>query len=405
VAEITDRPGPTRAVIAPNAFKGTLSAAQASRAITAGVRQAWPRAECREVPLADGGDGFLETLLASRGGRVILCQVSGPLLEPVSSQLGWLDSLDDATAVLELAGACGLSRLAHPDPFTAGRASTRGLGDLLLAALDQEPRRVLIGLGGSASTDGGAGLAQALGFLLLDRHGDQVPPGGLGLLELDRIESPATYHRPDDVELLAACDVNTPLLGPQGAAAVFAPQKGANPETVEQLERGLERLARVVARDLGVTGLGSGPGMGAAGGTGFGLASFCGAHLASGVELVASVVGLDLALDQADLVFTGEGRFDQASLQGKVVGEVLQRSAARDLPCVVLAGSADPSAAAQARRQGALVVSTRPPGADSGNLTAERASSDLSSAAARACLELSESGLGGPSRWRLAGGG
>lgn len=390
------RPITLAVVVAPNSFKGTLSAAEAAQAIAAGVDQAWPRSEVVLKPLADGGDGFLDTLLAAAGGRRTEHQVPGPLGSPVIAPIGWLASAAGESAVIEMASCCGLTLVPAPGPASAGLASSRGLGELLRLALAPRPVQVLVGLGGSASTDGGAGVAQALGCLLLDRHGDQIPPGGLGLLELVRIEATDSVPALRPGQVVAACDVTNPLLGQEGAAAVYGPQKGADPETVDRLERGLEQLARVVAQDLGIEGLENRPGMGAAGGAGFGLASFCGAQLTSGVELVASVVGLDQALDQAELVFTGEGRFDEASLQGKVVGEVLRRSAARDLPCVVLAGSADRAVEDRVSRRRVLVVSTLPPGTAAGNLTAERAVSDLRAAAARACRELSEARPGWP---------
>ncbi len=389
---MASRFGSAVVVIAPNAFKGTLTAAQAATAIREGVLQIWPQAECLELPLADGGDGFMETLLESQRGQVVRCQVSGPMLEPISSGFGWIGSSTEGTAVLELAAACGLILISRPTPETASQATTRGLGELLAAALERQPQRVLIGLGGSASTDGGAGLAQALGFQLLDRSGRQIPPGGRGLLELDRIEPPPGKASWSGVELVAACDVETPLLGPRGAAAVFGPQKGADPEMVERLELGLARLAEVVARDLGVTERESLPGSGAAGGTGFGLICFCGATLTSGFNLVAAMVGLDEALSRADVVITGEGRLDQASLRGKAVGEVLRRAAARGLPPVVLTGSVEPSVRAQLEGQGVLLLTTSAPDGAVAGLTAERALSELRSAAAKACLQLPASG-------------
>ncbi|HEY6539241.1 MAG TPA: glycerate kinase, partial [Candidatus Dormibacteraeota bacterium] len=282
-----------RVVVAPNAYKGTLSARAASLAISTGVGRAWPGVACAEVPLADGGDGFLATLVDGREHEIVVLEVSGPLLEPVRAEVGWLSSSDGLTAVLELAGSDGLMLLPRPSPETARRASTRGLGELLRMAGGRQPARILVGLGGSASTDGGAGLAGALGYRLLDRRGVPIPEGGLGLLEIDRIEPPADGPGWSGIEIVAACDVENPLLGPAGAAAVFAPQKGADEGTVALLEQGLARLVEVVARDLGVSGREGEPGMGAAGGAAFGLACFCQAQLTSGVGLVAAVAGLD----------------------------------------------------------------------------------------------------------------
>lgn len=381
-------------VIAPNAFKGTLTAPDAARAIGEGAAAAWPGTVCRAVPLADGGDGFLGTLLALPGSDQFRCQVSGPLLEPVWAEVGWPGGEPGRTAVIELAGCCGLSLVDHPSPDTAGRAGTGGLGELILAALARRAKRVVIGLGGSASTDGGAGLAQALGFRLLDRDGEPIRPGGIGLIDLDHVEVAGASPLLRDTELVAACDVDSPLLGPLGAAATFAPQKGADPPTVRHLERGLARLAQIVERDLHLGATDSQPGMGAAGGTAFGLAAFGGARLESGVSLVASWVGLDQALDQAELVITGEGRFDQASLRGKVTGEVLRRSASRHLPCLVLAGSADREAEASAQALGGRVVLTATGSDRRTALTRHQAFARLREAATRACLEFAQSGRG-----------
>jgi len=381
-------------VIAPNAFKGTLTAAAAARAIGEGVAAAWPSAVCRALPLADGGDGFLATLLAATGGDQFRCRVPGPLLEPVWTKVGWPGGSGARSAVVELAGACGLRLVNHPSPDSAGRASTRGLGELIRAAVTRGAEQVLVGLGGSASTDGGAGLAQALGFRCLDHKGAPIGPGGLGLIGLNRIEleeGPPPLHQ---VHLVAACDVDNPLLGARGAAAVFAPQKGADRATVRRLEHGLARLAQIVDRDLHPSVSANQPGMGAAGGAAFGLAAFCGARLESGVSLVASGVGLDSALDQANLVITGEGRFDDASLHGKVTGEVLRRAAARGLPCLVLAGSSDRSAQELARKLGGQVVQISPEQGAPAGPTPRAAFSRLRAATTRACFDWARGGLG-----------
>jgi glycerate kinase len=385
---------PSRVVIAPNAFKGTLTAAGAARAIGEGVRRAWPGADCREVPLADGGDGFLDTLLCTPGSDQFNLQVAGPLLQPVLTRVGWLGGEAGRVAVVELAGSCGLNLLDLPSSDTAGRASTKGLGELILAALEHRATRVLVGLGGSASTDGGAGLVQALGFQLLNREGDPIGPGGAGLIELDRIEVSGASPLLHDAEFAAACDVDSPLLGPLGAVATFGPQKGADRQTVGLLEQGLERLVRVVERDLPSGARESTPRMGAAGGTAFGLAAFVGARLESGVSLVASYVDLDGALDDAEAVITGEGRFDQTSLSGKVTGEVLRRCAAHRLPCLVLTGSTVPAAEESARQLGGRVVLTSPGSGRRGVLTRQVAFSELRAAAERACRQWSAPSAG-----------
>lgn len=386
--ELAQAAPPGRVLIAPNAFKGTLSAALAAQAIGAGVARAWPLARCRSMPLADGGDGFLETLLSVPGSDRFQIQVPGPLLEPVSASLGWLGGDRDRVAVVELANCCGLVLVGRPTPDTSLRASTRGLGELIVAALDQRAQRVLIGLGGSASTDGGAGLGQAFGFRFLDRSGEPIRPGGAGLLDLDRIEAPAASPRFPGPKLVAACDVDNPLLGKLGAAATFGPQKGADAQTVRLLERGLSRLAELVDRDLQLVRLDSQPGMGAAGGAAFGLAAFGGARLESGVALVAAAVGLDQALDEADLVITGEGRFDEASLRGKVTGEVVRRCGERQLTCLVLTGSVDASAQTEVRALGGRIMLTSPGGGPRRGISPEAAFSELREATTQACLGL-----------------
>jgi len=377
-----------RVLIAPNAFKGTLTAAQAARAISEGVMAARPQALCAELPLADGGDGFLETLLANGSGELIQCRVAGPLLEPVDASFGWLRSAGDRTAVIESAQACGLKLVARPSPESAARASTVGLGQLVRQALERGPEKILIGLGGSASTDGGAGLASALGIQLLDSRGQPISAGGVGLLDLDRIDGSGADPRLTRMELVAACDVDSPLSGPLGAAAVFAPQKGADRGMVQVLEQGLRRLEFMVARDLGRSGLAERPGAGAAGGAAFGLAAFCGALLEKGATLVASRVGLDAAMDETELVITGEGHLDETSLSGKVTGEVLWRCVQRRLPCLLLVGSADEDVAAQVRDRGGQLVLTSPNPDEVGAVTPELAFSQLRAASRRALLSM-----------------
>jgi len=381
-------PGPIDVLIAPNAFKGTLTAPQAARAIDEGVVAARPSAFCRQLPLADGGDGFLETALAARAGELVQLQVAGPILDPVQAAYGWLP--DAATALIELAQTSGLQLVTHPSPDTAARATTKGLGELLRHVLARRPATILVGLGGSATTDGGSGLASALGFRLLDRQGQPIGSGGVGLIDLDRIDASGADRHLGATELVAACDVVSPLLGPHGAAALCAPQKGADPATVQLLEQGLRRLDEVAARDLHGFGLGERPGAGAAGGAAFGLGAFCGARFEEGVSLVADLVGLDAALDEAELVITGEGHFDETSLSGKVTGEVLRRSAQRGLPCLVLVGDADPALDPAVREFGGWLVRTSPQQRDKAGaaITPEAAFSQLRAAGTRALLEM-----------------
>lgn len=347
-----------RILIAPTAFKGTLSPKAAAQAIASGAARAWPSSEVRLLPLSDGGDGFLEALLHGSRHRLVWTKAADALGRPRRAAFGSLDG--GRVAVVELARVVGIAGLPPPTPRTAATSGTEGLGAVLVAALATAPRRLVIGLGGSASTDGGAGIARRLGYRLLDRGGRDLPPGGAALAELDRIVAPAPGPL-TGVEVLGACDVTNPLLGPTGAARRFAPQKGADAPTVRVLEAGLRRLQEIAARDLKVKAAAI-PGSGAAGGTGFGLVAFCGARLIPGVELVAELAGLERELGGASLVVTGEGRVDRQSFSGKVVGEVVRRARRRGLACLVVAGSADPAAARHLHRLGASLHLCGEPG-------------------------------------------
>jgi glycerate 2-kinase len=292
-------------------------------------------AHARLTPVADGGDGTLDVLLAAGGtaARVTLHTVAGPLGAPVRARLGWRGPV----AVVEMAEASGL-RLLRGRRLDALRATSRGAGELLREALTAGAQRVIVGVGGSASTDGGAGLLQALGARLLDADGRDIPPGGEGLLRLEHLDlsaAKALAGKAVDV----AVDVRNPLLGPNGAAVVFAPQKGASPDEATVLERGLARFLDVAQRDAGpeANALASLEGAGAAGGCGFGLA-LVGAHLLPGAPLVCDLVALDAALDGTALVLTGEGRLDSQTALGKAPAEVARRAKARGVPCVAVGG-------------------------------------------------------------------
>lgn len=286
-----------------------------------------------EIPVADGGDGTLDVLLsADPRSRVTEHRVTDPLGAVVSARLGWLS---DGSAVVEMAEASGLRLLGYrfADPL---RATSRGTGELIAAALDGGANRIIIGVGGSASTDGGAGLLQALGARLLDADGRDIEPGGWGLGELASIRLDGLDPRLRSVTVQVAADVRNPLLGPDGAAAVFAPQKGARAEDVTILEAALERLVAVAggnAAELAVT-----PGSGAAGGAAFAL-MLIGASRVRGAVLICHLVGLDAALNGADLVLTGEGRLDAQTSWGKAPAEVARRAGLAGVPCVAIAGS------------------------------------------------------------------
>jgi glycerate kinase len=321
------------AVCAPNAFKGTLNARAAAAAMARGVRDAG--ADAVEVPVADGGDGTLDVLLAARGSdsRVTRHRVTGPTGKPLTARVGWLA---DDEVVVELAEASGLRRL-DVNAFDALHATSRGTGELIRIALDAGARSIVVGVGGSACTDGGAGLLQALGGRLTDSRGNEIGPGGAGLEHVEAIDLSAVRRALSQCSIEVACDIRSPLLGPQGAARMFAPQKGANAEDVMRLERALTHLAAVAA------GIGGGdvagiPGAGAAGGCGFGLA-LAGARLVPGARAICDLVGLDNALRDATVAITGEGRLDRQTSTGKAPAEVAARATLRGIPCIAIAGT------------------------------------------------------------------
>ncbi len=318
-------------VIAPAAFKGSLSPLQAARAIDLGVRSTLPQADTLLVPVADGGDGTLEVIHHVRGGVIHEKTISGPLGRPVRAS--WALLSDGETGIIEMASASGLALLmpGEQDPM---RASTHGVGELIRDALGKGIRKLIIGLGGSATVDGGAGMAQALGVGLLNRKGRPLPRGGGSLSQLDRIDPGGLDPRIRQCKIVAAYDVSNPLLGPNGAPQVYGPQKGATPDMVRKLEDALGRLAETIKHDIGIDVAGL-PGAGAAGGLGAGLAAFLGARLVSGTDLVLEEISLRRKLTGAHLVITAEGRLDYQSAYGKAPIGVART--ARDLHVPVLA--------------------------------------------------------------------
>ncbi|QDP96586.1 glycerate kinase [Microlunatus elymi] len=315
---------PRTVVIAPDSFKGSVSAQDAAAAIAAGWRRIRPHDQILNRPLADGGEGTVAAVAAARTDGVL--HEVGELLGPDGrSVIGHWLQLGGDTAVIEMASVSGLPLMEYLDPLGAG---TYGLGQLIGAALDAGMRTVIVGAGGSASTDGGAGALSALGLELLDADGKPVPPGGGGLAVLAEIRGEA--RRPEHLIMLS--DVEAPLLGVHGAAVVFGPQKGADDGQVALLDAALARFAGLLG------GPTDRPGMGAAGGLGYGLVAGLGAEIRPGAPYLAELAGLHASLPQADLVITGEGRFDRTSLTGKVVGHVLQQAAAAEVTALVVAG-------------------------------------------------------------------
>src|SRR5258706_3697209 len=325
-------------VVAPNSFKGSLSAAQAAPAIAIGVRLVLPDAEVVEVPVADGGDGTVEALVSARKGTFRDVEVEGPLGDPVRAVYGLIDG--GRTGVVELASSSGLA-LIPVERLDPRKASTFGFGQLLEAARMQGVASIIAGIGGSATNDGGAGMAQALGYRLLDSAGRALPRGGPAPAHLDPIDPSRFDPSWRSVSVMVASDVTNPLTGPQGASAVYGPQKGADPKAVRELDAALARLAEVIARDLGKQ-VADISGAGAAGGAGAGLVAFLGARLVPGAPLVVDASGFAQALHGARLVITGEGRVDGQTAFGKAPGEVAKRARSAGIPTLLLAGSRGP---------------------------------------------------------------
>lgn len=369
-----------RVVIAPNSFKHCLSAGAVSEAIARGIRSAAPQTVIDIIPLSDGGDGLLDAVAARITGTRIVAKTLDPLGRPITA--AWYCT--SAFALIEMALASGLARLKGLEEYAPLQTSTRGTGLLIQDALDHGCQRLVIGLGGSATVDGGCGMAEALGFRLLDRDGHPIPEGGGGLARLDRIESTAADARLTQVRVIALTDVQNPLLGPSGAARLFAPQKGARPTEVEILEQNLAHWAAQVQRDLGQS-VTTQPGAGAAGGLGAGCLAFLRARLTSGAQWVADQVGLRAAIQRADLVITGEGRLDQQTAFGKVPAYVARLAQALGKPVIALGGAVADGTdlAAIGIRMGVAIT---PPGQPLAEAL-EQAGKNLELAAARVMLE------------------
>jgi len=328
-------------VLAPNALKGSCSARAAAVAMARGVRRVMPEAELLALPVADGGDGVLELMIQVLGAERLSFTVTGPRFAPVMADLAWLPRR--RLALIEMALASGLSLLppALRDPMAT---TSLGTGELMRAALDLGAETLVVGIGGSATNDGGMGMATALGYRFLDAQGQPVAPTGAGLAAIARIDDLGRDPRLERVRVEVACDVDNPLTGPHGAAVVYGPQKGAGPAQVEQLDAGLDHLACLVEGDgrPGQVPLRDQAGAGAAGGLGFGLLVFCGATLGSGAARVLDLLDFDRLLEGADLVLTAEGRLDGQTLAGKAPLLVAERARRLGIPCLALAGELGP---------------------------------------------------------------
>ena len=322
-----------RILIAPDKFKGSLGAGDVARAIATGIRGALPAAEIELVALADGGEGTSNAIQSARDGEWIDCYAHDALGRPITARYAWLS--ESRLAVIEMSAAAGLAQLA-PNERNPLEASTFGVGEMLRDAFARGAGEIILGLGGSATNDGGSGLARALGFRFLGSDGQVLEGPVSELVELARIGLPNELSLPS---IIAACDVDTPLLGPRGATRTFGPQKGATSPQLEILERALTRLADVAAVTFGFDHRET-PGAGAAGGLGFGLLTFCGAQIRSGFEVVADAIRLREKIKQADIVITGEGKLDRQTLAGKAPAGVARMARAEGKMVCAIAGQA-----------------------------------------------------------------
>lgn len=321
-------------VIAPDSFKESMSAHDACVAMEKGIREVFPTAECVKIPMADGGEGTVEALVAHTGGRIMETEVIGPTGQKVVAKYGI--SGDGHTAIMEMASASGIQLVAKQDRNPL-HTTSYGTGQLLQHALNHHVKTILLGIGGSVTNDGGAGMMQALGVSLLDRDGMELPFGGVNLKKLHSIDRSKMDPRLRHVHIQVACDVTNPLLGPNGASYTFGPQKGATPEMVEQLEESLTHFAKVVESQLGIK-IADIPGGGAAGGLGAGLIAFLNAELKKGVELVVEQTGLEKQIIGADYVFTGEGSIDGQTLFGKTPYGVASIAKKHQVPVIAFSG-------------------------------------------------------------------
>ncbi len=321
-------------VIAPQSFKGSLSAREVAGAMANGIRRVLSDVTLVLLPMADGGEGTVDALVSATGGRLINSEVTGPLGEKVVATWGILSN--GTTAVIEMAAASGLT-LVPPEMLNPMVATTYGTGELIQAALDAGCHQLIIGIGGSATNDGGAGMAQALGARLLDTKGNELPRGGATLAHLKRIDTSGLDARLKACKVTVACDVTNPLCGEHGASWVYGPQKGATKDMCRQLDKALANYAVVIKRYLGID-ITDMPGGGAAGGLGAGLVAFLGAELKPGIDVISEATGLSEHLKGASLVLTGEGRLDAQTVFGKTVAGVAARAKAAGVPVVAITG-------------------------------------------------------------------
>lgn len=321
-------------VVAPDSFKGCLSAAEVADSIAEGVKMSVPEACVVKIPLADGGEGTVDAIASAAGGQRVCCEVSGPLGSRVEAE--YLILGDGTTAVMECASAIGLPLL-DPALRDPERTGSRGVGEMIENALDRGCRKIVMGLGGSSTNDGGMGMLTALGVRFYDDKGRMLPGSGADMQCVASIDVAGIDTRIHDTAIEVACDVDNPFYGINGAAHVFAPQKGADADAVLRLDAGLRNLAEIIRRDLGVD-LSAKAGAGAAGGLGGAFMAFLGAEMRPGIDIVMDAAGFDQKISDADMVITGEGSIDRQSLMGKVLSGILKRTSVRGIPVVSLAG-------------------------------------------------------------------
>lgn len=326
-------------LVAPNALKGSLKAFQVGEKIAEGLKMADPSLEPVLCPIADGGEGTVEIFVETLGGTYQSCEVQNAVGEPVNASYGILS--DKRTAVLEIAAASGLAQLPQ-SKLAPMKASTFGTGELIKDALDRGCRRIILGLGGSATTDGGSGILRALGIKFLNESNYEIPPGGGGLAYLEKIDTTGLDPRLAQCEIILPCDVKNPLLGESGSAAIFSPQKGATPEQAGLLEENLTHFAHLTQKQLGIE-IGDKAYGGAAGGTSAGLLAFLGARLISGIDFMLHQIGFDEKLRDAKCLITAEGKLDTQSLEGKGPYGVARRAKVREIPVFCITGQLPPA--------------------------------------------------------------
>lgn len=325
-----------KAICIPDSFKGTLSSSEICSIMTDAIKRRFPDCETVSIPVADGGEGSVDCFLSALGGEKISMKVTGPFGQMVDAYYGLIDGGE--TAVVEMAACAGLPLVGEQkNPL---KATTYGVGELILDAAKRGCKKIVVGLGGSATNDGGTGAAAAVGVRFYNAAGEPFVPAGGTLKEIARIDASQKNKALSGVEIVTMCDIDNPFYGENGAAYIFGPQKGADEAMVRELDGGLRHLCGAIERDLGMD-LKDVPGGGAAGAMGAGMIAFFGSHLQMGIETVLDTVGFDELLDGADVVFTGEGKMDSQSLRGKVVIGVAKRAGRKNVPVVVVAGGAE----------------------------------------------------------------